>query len=84
VIPESDSGSLVSLGVFSEIARAEGRRDEARTLGYETVMSDRTRRGTVYWLDMMLDIGRSLDFDLLQSPGRILRLEQRPCPRGEA
>jgi hypothetical protein len=48
------------------------------------VISDRTRRGTVYWVDVMLEDGQALDFDLLQSPGRILRLEQRACLRGEA
>lgn len=84
VIPESDSGSLVSLGVFSEIARAGGRREEARRLGYEPVISDRTRRGTVYWVDVMLEDEQALDLDLLQSPGRILRLEQRSCERDAA
>lgn len=84
VIAESGSGSLVSLGVFSEIARAGGRRDEARRLGYDPVITDRTRRGTVYWVDVMLEDQQTLDFDLLQSPGRILRLEQRPCQRGAA
>jgi len=78
VIPNSDRGNLVSLGVFTEIARAGGRREEARRLGFEPVIVDRTRPGTVYWVDVTLD-GRSLDFELLQSPGRILRLEQRPC-----
>lgn len=84
VIPESDSGSLVSLGVFSEIARAGARREEVRRLDYEPVIEDRTRRGTVYWVDVLLEGETSLDFDLLQSPGRILRLEQRPCERGAA
>jgi hypothetical protein len=78
VIANSDSGNLVSLGVFTEITRAGGRREEARRLGFEPVIVDRTRPGTVYWVDVTLD-GRSLDFELLQSPGRILRLEQRPC-----
>lgn len=83
-IPEGDNGSIVSLGVFSEIARAGARREEARRLGYDPVVQDRTRRGTVYWVDVMLEGQTSLDFDLLQSPGRILRLEQRPCEGGAA
>ncbi len=79
VIPNSDSGNLVSLGVFTEIARAGNRRAEVRKLGYEATISDRTRRATVYWVDVMLGDGQTLDFDLLQPPGRIVRLEQRPC-----
>lgn len=81
VIPNSDSGTLVSLGVFTEITRAGRRREEARALGLEATISDRTRRATVYWVDVLLPRGDTLDFDLLQPPGRIIRLEQRPCER---
>jgi hypothetical protein len=79
VIPGSDTGNLISLGVFSEIARAGSRLSEVRELGYEATISDRTRRATVYWVDVLLDEGRALDFESLQPPGRIMRLEQRPC-----
>jgi hypothetical protein len=79
VIPSSDSGTLISLGVFTEVARAGNRLSAARELGYEATISDRTRRGTVYWVDVLLAAGETLDFDALQPPGRIVRLEQRPC-----
>jgi hypothetical protein len=79
VIPSSDSGTLISLGVFTEVARAGSRLNAARELGYEATISDRTRRGTVYWVDVLLASGQTLDFDALQPPGRIVRLEQRPC-----
>jgi cell division septation protein DedD len=79
VIPSSDSGTLISLGVFTEVARAGSRLSAARELGYEATISDRTRRGTVYWVDVLLAPGETLDFDALQPPGRIVRLEQRPC-----
>jgi hypothetical protein len=79
VIPSSDSGTLISLGVFTEVARAGNRLNAARELGYEATISDRTRRGTVYWVDVLLAPGQALDFDALQPPGRIVRLEQRPC-----
>lgn len=81
VIPNSDSGTLISLGVFTEITRAGRRREEARALGQEATISDRTRRATVYWVDVLLPRGDTLDFELLQPPGRIIRLEQRPCDR---
>src|SRR5262245_41046314 len=79
VIPNSDSGNLVSLGVFSEISGVSRRREEVRALGYEPKIVDRTRRATVYWVDVLLAPDQTLDFDSLQTPGRITRLEQRPC-----
>jgi hypothetical protein len=33
----------------------------------------------VYWIDVTLAEGQVLDFDALQPPGRIIRLEQRAC-----
>jgi cell division septation protein DedD len=79
VIPNSDSGNLVSLGVFSEISGVGRRRDQVRALGFEPQVVDRTRRATVYWIDVTLAEGQALDFDALQPPGRIIRLEQRAC-----
>jgi cell division septation protein DedD len=79
VIPNSDSGSIVSLGVFSEISGVGRRRDQVRALGFEPQVVDRTRRATVYWIDVTLAEGQVLDFDALQPPGRIIRLEQRAC-----
>ncbi len=79
VIPNSDSGNLVSLGVFSEIAGVSKQREKVRGLGYEPKVVDRTRRATVYWVDVVLTGDQVLDFDTLQTPGRIIRLEQRAC-----
>jgi hypothetical protein len=79
VIPDTDSGNLVSLGVFSEVRRAGRRREQVRALGYDVTVTDRTRRGTVYWVDIELPDGQEVDFDQLQPAGRIIRLEQRPC-----
>ena len=79
VIRNSDSGNLVSLGVFSEIGRVTRLREEVRALGLEPQVVDRTRRATVYWIDVALAPEQALDFDTLQPPGRIIRLEQRAC-----
>jgi hypothetical protein len=79
VIPNSDSGNLVSLGVFSEISGVSRRREQVRALGFEPQVVDRTRRATVYWIDISLGPGQTLDYDSLQTPGRISRLEQRAC-----
>jgi hypothetical protein len=79
VIPNSDSGNLVSLGVFSEISGVSRRREQVLALGYEPKVVDRTRRATVYWVDVVLKGTQVLDFEALQTPGRIIRLEQRSC-----
>ena len=79
VISNSDTGNLVSLGVFSEISGVSRRRDQVRALGFEPEVVDRTRRATVYWIDISLRADQTLDFDSLQLPGRIVRLEQRDC-----
>jgi cell division septation protein DedD len=79
VIPNSDSGNLVSLGVFGEIGNVTRRREQVRALGYDPKVVDRTRRATVYWVDVALTAGQTLDLDKLQTPGRIQRLEQRAC-----
>ncbi len=80
VIPGTETGSIVSVGVFSEISRAGRRREELRALGLEPEIADRTQRATVYWVDVNLRPDEPLDFDALQAPGRIIRLEQRACP----
>jgi cell division septation protein DedD len=82
VIPNSDSGNLVSLGVFSEISGVSRLRDQVRALGLDPQVVDRTRRATVYWVDVSLGAEQTLDFDALQPPGRIIRLEQRDCEPG--
>jgi hypothetical protein len=79
VIRNSDSGNLVSLGVFSEISGVSRLRDEVRALGFEPQVVDRTSRATVYWIDIALTPEQTLDFEALQPPGRIIRLEQRAC-----
>lgn len=79
VIRNSDSGNLVSLGVFSEISGVSRLREEVRSLGFEPQVVDRTSRATVYWIDIALAPGQVLDFETLQPPGRIIRLEQRAC-----
>jgi hypothetical protein len=79
VIRNSDSGNLVSLGVFSEISGVSRLRDEVRALGFEPQVVDRTSRATVYWIDIALEPEQILDFESLQPPGRIIRLEQRAC-----
>jgi hypothetical protein len=81
---QGDDGRLISLGVFTEIARAGRLRDQVRALGFEPKVVDRTRREDVYYIDLKLVPGRQVDYEALQTPGRITRLEQRPCPGAAA
>jgi hypothetical protein len=81
---QGDDGRIISLGVFNEIARAGRLRDEVRALGFEPKVVDRTRRQDVYFIDLLLSPSRQVDFEALQTTGRITRLEQRPCPGAAA
>jgi len=49
------------------------------SLGYDPKVVDRTRRATVYWVDVVLAGDQTVDLDKLQTPGKIQRLEQRAC-----
>jgi hypothetical protein len=86
ILPESNSAegatNVLSLGLFSEQARAETRRDEIAKLGFEPTVQNRTRSGEVHWLDVALqEPGQLVDPSLLQpESGGIVRLETRACP----
>lgn len=77
------ASSVISLGVFRESERAQRLLAEAKSLGFDARIADRTRPGTVYWVDVdKSDATAQFDFASLGAqPGKILRLEQRPCPR---
>jgi hypothetical protein len=83
VIPNSDSGILISLGVFSDIARAGTQAERAGRLGPAATITERTRTAETRWLELELSGEESQALDLLQEPGRIRRLEQRECRNGD-
>lgn len=84
ILPASDPPNVLSLGVFTDAARAQRRVAEIRDLGFDAQVADRKRAGSVYWIDVDLPApGEMFDSAILQSePGRIVRLEFRPCPNG--
>ena len=47
IMPSADQTNDISLGVFSEPARAQRRAEEIRALGFTPTIADRTRRGPV-------------------------------------
>jgi hypothetical protein len=81
ILPGMDSGNVISLGVFKEHERAQRRMNEAKSLGFNATMADRTRAGSVYWVDIdVKNGGQTIDTSILGSqPGKIMRLESRPC-----
>ncbi|MDX1562196.1 MAG: hypothetical protein R3305_04685 [Gammaproteobacteria bacterium] len=79
VIPQSDSGILISLGVFSEISRAGARGERVSELGFDVTIAERVRSAESTWLEVPLTAGQTVDLEILQPAGRISRLEQRSC-----
>jgi cell division septation protein DedD len=81
---DAGSSNVVSLGVFKEAERAQRLLTEAKGLGFAAQISERTRAGSVYWVDVDFPSPQpNFDFSSLGAqPGKILRLEQRACPSG--
>jgi hypothetical protein len=53
-LPKLEDGWAVSVGVFSQAQRAERRRLAVKRMGLDAEVLERTRPGTVYWLDIDL------------------------------
>lgn len=79
ILPDSDSGILISLGVFSETTRAMNLAERVRDMGYEATIADSLTTRETHWLDIMLTNEESVALELLQAPGTISRLEQLAC-----
>jgi hypothetical protein len=82
LMPSSEPGNVLSLGVFSDFQRAQRRLEEARRLGLQPQIDDRKRAGTVYWIDADLNRpGQAIDTSIFQTdPRKIMRLELKACP----
>ena len=80
-MPDEGRKITISLGLFTERQRAMQRMDEVKALGFEPLMSERERSGTIYWIDVDVESPAKLpDAALLNGDGgRILRLEIEPC-----
>jgi hypothetical protein len=83
VISGTERGTLLSLGVFSEITRAGAQAERVNRIGYEATISDNLATRETQWLDVMLNDAQSIELESLQAPGQISRLELLPCVDAE-
>lgn len=83
LLAEETPPNVISLGLFSEQANAERRRDEVIKLGYAPTIQSRNRNGELGWIDIKLkQPGQDIDPSLLQPQvGSILRLESKACAK---
>lgn len=70
----------ISLGLFSDLSRAETRAGKVRQLGVRPQIRDRYRDGTQHWVDVDLAPGQALNPDLFGTlPDEEASLAERPC-----
>lgn len=84
IMPAADQTNVISLGIFSEPQRAQRRAEEVKALGFTPSIADRTRKDTVYWIDIDLKPTDAMvnPSDLPSEGGRIVRLQVVACPSG--
>ena len=82
--PTGADGDVLSLGLFREFSRAEALRDRYVSAGFSPDLVNRTRPGTIYWADLVVDEAINPDLAEMQAPGRIVRLESRTCSNAVA
>ena len=85
VLTDEQSSSVLSLGLFSDRARAESRRDAMAKLGVQPTIKERTRKVDKYWLDVTLAAQmQELDPTLLHAEGSdVVRLATKACAAKE-
>lgn len=82
VMPEtSDAGRRLSLGVYSERARAERRAQAVGQTGLEAQIADRKLPVSLYWVDLTPPLGIStVPLQDLFAQGVSSRIAVEPCP----
>ena len=85
-MPAADQTNVISLGIFGDPERAQRRAEEVRALGFTPSVADRTRKDTVYWIDIDLKPTDAMvnPSDIQSESGRIVRLQVQACPQGSA
>jgi hypothetical protein len=74
-------GRRVSLGLFSERARAERRADTVKALGIKAEVAERKLPGTLYWVDLAPLPGmNTIPLQDLFAQGVSSKIAVQPCP----
>ena len=77
----ADGGRRVSLGLFTERARAERRADAVRALGLKPEVAERKIPGTLYWVDLAPQPGMTtVPLQDLFAEGVSSKVSVQPCP----
>jgi len=82
VMPETpDAGRRVSLGLYSERARADRRAQAVRQTGLKAEVAERKLPGTLYWVDLAPQPGvNTIPIQDLFAEGVSSRIAVQPCP----
>jgi hypothetical protein len=82
IAPDSRGGERrISLGTFTDRARADVRSSAARSRGFKAEVSDRKSSGTAYWLDVTAPTGTTtVPIQDLLAQGLSSRVTVQPCP----
>lgn len=82
VMPASaEAGRRVSLGLFTERARAERRAEAVRAMGLKPEITERKIPGTLYWVDLAPQPGMtSVPLQDLFAEGVSSKVSVQPCP----
>ena len=83
VMPETpDAGRRLSLGLYSERARAERRVQAVKQTGLKAEVAERKIPGTLYWVDLAPLPGmNTIPLQDLFAEGVSSRIAVQPCPR---
>ena len=85
VMPDSEAGRRLSLGLYSERPRAERRAEAVRQAGLKAEIAERKLAGALYWLDVAPPAGmNTVPLQGLIAQGASSRIGVQPCPPGAA
>jgi hypothetical protein len=74
-------GRRVSLGLFSERARAERRAETVKAMGIKAEVAERKLPGTLYWVDLATQPGmNTIPLQDLFAEGVSSKIAVQPCP----
>ena len=81
LMPASGDGPRrISLGLFSERARADKRAQEARSHGFKAEVTERKLPIAIYWVDVATAPGTNIPLQDLFAEGMNSRVTVQPCP----